>query len=67
MAGDVGQQGLLPTHQDPKLWLLQCRTGQEREVVVQLLQKAIDLNAAGTPLAIKAAFAVDHLSVPSRC
>lgn len=62
-AGAVGQQGLLPTRQDPKLWIVEVRTGSEREAVVCLLQKAYDMQAAGTPLYIKSVFCHDHLKV----
>ncbi len=60
-AGAVGQQGLLPTHADPKLWICETRTGEEREAVVKLLQKAVNLAAQGRPLLIKSAFTQDHL------
>jgi transcription elongation factor SPT5 len=51
----------LPTHADPKLWLVAARGGHEREACVQVLQKAADLVAAGTPLGIASAFCHDHL------
>lgn len=60
-ASEVGQQGLQPTPQDPKLWLVECKTGSEREAVVSLMQKCVDLAMKGTPLAIKAVFTQDHL------
>ena len=63
-AGAVSQQGLLPTHQDPKLWLVETRTGQEREACIRLMQKSIDLARTGAPLAIKSCFVQDHLQVP---
>ena len=62
-ATEVGQQGLQPTPQDPKLWLVECKTGSEREAVVSLMQKCVDLHAKRTPLAIKAVFTQDHLKV----
>ncbi|KAK9811747.1 hypothetical protein WJX72_009461 [[Myrmecia] bisecta] len=60
-AGVVAQQGLLPTHEDPKLWLVEAKAGQEREAVICLLQKAVDMASKGTPLGIKSAFTQDHL------
>ncbi|PRW59844.1 transcription elongation factor SPT5-like protein 1 [Chlorella sorokiniana] len=57
----VGQQALMPTATDPKLWVVRCGEGQEREAVVCLLQKCYDLAKRGTPLLIKAAFCQDHL------
>lgn len=62
-AGAVEQQALLPTHADPKLWIVECRPGEEREAVVKLLQKAINLSRTPMKLLIKAAFIQDHLKV----
>lgn len=59
----VGQQGLLPTPNDPKLWLVTCKAGHEREAVVQLLQKSYTMAERGTPLSIMSAVALDHLPV----
>ena len=62
VAGAAAQQARLPTHEDPKLWLLETRGGQEREAVVNLMQKAADHEARGLPpLGVSAAFAQDHL------
>lgn len=59
----VGQQGLLPTAHDPKLWLVECITGSEREAVLSLMKKARAMAAKGTPLEIKSVFCQDHLKV----
>ncbi len=59
--GAVGQQAMQPTINDPKLWLMSCRPGHEREAVTQLLQKYYTLQRMGTPLLIKSAIALDHL------
>ena len=59
----VAQQALVPTHADPKLWLVHVGEGQERELVASILQKCYDYSAKGTPLLIKAAFCQDHLKV----
>lgn len=61
--GAVGQQAMLPTVNDPKLWMVKCRSGCEREACVQLLQKQYAMQDKGTPLLIKSAFALDHLRV----
>ena len=61
--GAVGQQALMPTATDPKLWVVRCGEGSEREAVVCLLQKCYDLAKKGTPLLIKAVFCQDHLKV----
>ena len=63
----MGQQGLLPRHADPKLWVMETRGGEEREAAVKLMQKAVTMAAAGTPLAITSAFAQDHLRVRMAC
>ncbi len=65
-AGIVGQQGLLPTLNDPKLWMVHCRPGREREACVQLLQKFYTMRERGTPLMIKSAISLDHLKVRER-
>ena len=57
----VTQQALLPRANDPKLWVVRCAEGAERELVVSLLQKCYDYEARGTPLMIKSAFCQDHL------
>ena len=66
--GDVGigtevdQQALHPTVRDPKLWLVTVKQGKEREVVVCLMQKAINLHRSGKgAMAIKSAVVQDHL------
>ena len=61
----MSQQLLLPTPADPKLWVVRCGEGQEREAIVCLLQKCYDLANKGQPLLIKAAFCQDHLQVGS--
>jgi transcription elongation factor SPT5 len=58
----VAQQGLLPTPNDPKLFVVTCKSGREREVAMQLMQKHVTLLVKGKPpLAIRSAIALDHL------
>ncbi|KZV17344.1 suppressor of ty [Dorcoceras hygrometricum] len=57
-ATDVEQQGLLPSVRDPKLWMVKCAIGREREVAVCLMQKCID---KGSELQIRSVVALDHL------
>mmetsp|Transcript_16448 Transcript_16448/g.49275 ORF Transcript_16448/g.49275 Transcript_16448/m.49275 type:complete len:1138 (+) Transcript_16448:204-3617(+) len=64
--GIVGQQGLLPTAQDARLWAVQCRGGFEREAVVCIMTKAAEYAARNerlgmAALGIKAVFCQDHL------
>ncbi|KAH9614186.1 hypothetical protein KSS87_017895 [Heliosperma pusillum] len=55
---DVEQQALLPSVRDPKLWMVKCAIGREKEVAVCLMQKFID---RGSELQIRSAVALDHL------
>lgn len=55
---DVEQQALLPSVRDPKLWMVKCAMGREREVAVCLMQKFID---KGSELQIRSVVALDHL------
>ncbi|KAK1436441.1 hypothetical protein QVD17_02221 [Tagetes erecta] len=55
---EVEQQALLPSVRDPKLWMVKCAIGHEREVAVCLMQKCID---RGSELQIRSAIALDHL------
>ncbi|CAN4076143.1 unnamed protein product [Withania somnifera] len=57
-ATDVEQQALLPSVRDPKLWMVKCAIGREREVAVCLMQKAID---RGPELQIRSVVSLDHL------
>lgn len=59
--GAVSQQALMPTPRDPKLWVVRCGDGQEKELVVQILQKSYNYAARNMPLLIKSAFAKDSL------
>ncbi|KAG8493277.1 hypothetical protein CXB51_010859 [Gossypium anomalum] len=55
---DVEQQALLPSVRYPKLWMVKCATGRERETVACLMQKYID---KGSELQIRSVIALDHL------
>ncbi|PRQ24879.1 putative translation protein SH3 [Rosa chinensis] len=54
---DVDQQALLPSVLDPKLWMVKCAIGKEREVAACLMQKYIDK----PELNIRSVIALDHL------
>ncbi|WOK96147.1 hypothetical protein Cni_G04854 [Canna indica] len=56
-ATDVEQQALLPSVKDPKLWMVKCAIGHERETAICLMQKFIDK----PDLQIKSVIALDHL------
>ncbi|WRX30716.1 NGN domain - like 3 [Theobroma cacao] len=55
---EVEQQALLPSVRDPKLWMVKCAIGRERETAVCLMQKYID---KGSELQIRSVIALDHL------
>ncbi|KAL6126272.1 hypothetical protein ACLB2K_074323 [Fragaria x ananassa] len=55
---EIGQQALIPGVRDPKLWLVKCAIGREREVAACLMQKCIDNPGE---LQIMSAVALDHL------
>ena len=42
----VGQQGRQPGIEDPKLWLVKCRLGKERECVNNIYHKFFALNSS---------------------
>ncbi|THU57844.1 hypothetical protein C4D60_Mb03t07870 [Musa balbisiana] len=56
-ATDVEQQALLPSVKDPKLWMVKCAIGHERETAICLMQKFIDR----ADLQIRSVIALDHL------
>ncbi|CAK9231171.1 unnamed protein product [Sphagnum troendelagicum] len=58
---EVEQQALLPSVKDPKLWMVKCLLGHEREAAICMMQKYIDCEAQNQPMLIKSAVALDHL------
>ncbi|XP_021856898.2 putative transcription elongation factor SPT5 homolog 1 [Spinacia oleracea] len=55
---ELEQQTLLPSVRDPKLWLVKCLPGREREVAAFLMQKSLDKDSKSH---ILSAIALDHL------
>lgn len=55
--GAVSQQSLLPSVKDPRLWMINCLTGKEQELVYQIMNKCVAYARQGTPLGITAAIA----------
>ena len=56
----VDQSSLLPSiTEDPKLWMVKCVAGGEKEIVAQLMNKYISLSMQGRPLTIFSAFCHD--------
>ncbi|GJM86996.1 hypothetical protein PR202_ga02906 [Eleusine coracana subsp. coracana] len=56
-APDVEQQALLPSVKDPKLWMVKCAIGHERETAACLMQKFIDRQ----DLQIRSVVTLEHL------
>ncbi|TVU28725.1 hypothetical protein EJB05_20255 [Eragrostis curvula] len=57
LTDDVEQQALLPSVKDPKLWMVKCVIGHERETAACLMQKFIDR----PDIQIKSVVALEHL------
>jgi hypothetical protein len=56
----LDQHSLLPSMtDDPKLWMVKCIAGSEREIVTQLMQKYITFMNRDKPLSIFSAFCHD--------
>ena len=48
----VSQQSLVPSVSDPSLWMVNCLTGKEEELVYQIMNKSIAFARQGRPLGI---------------
>ncbi|TPX43863.1 hypothetical protein SeLEV6574_g04831 [Synchytrium endobioticum] len=57
----IPQQMLMPDIRDPKLYLLKCIPGKERDIVWNIMRKYMDFMTTTTPLSITSAFAKDNL------
>lgn len=58
---EVMRQALMPKATDPKLWVIRCADGAERDIVVRLTQKCYDYASKGRPLLVKSVFCKDGL------
>ncbi|KAL4178925.1 hypothetical protein AMTRI_Chr13g117590 [Amborella trichopoda] len=58
----VAQQALLPSVKDPKLWMVKCAIGHEREVAFCLMQKCMDVQSQGIKQQIKSVITLDYLT-----
>lgn len=56
---EVAQQSLLPSIQDPRMWVFKCKPGREQHLVVALMNKFMDFNRRGEPLLIKSVVATN--------
>ncbi|PVD33727.1 hypothetical protein C0Q70_04987 [Pomacea canaliculata] len=61
MSDEITQQGRLPGVKDPNLWVVKCRMGEEKAVVVHLMRKMIAFQNTDEPLQIKSVVAKEGL------
>ncbi|GLD93079.1 hypothetical protein PINS_up001671 [Pythium insidiosum] len=54
---EVAQQSLLPSIQDPRMWVFKCKPGREQHLVIALMNKFLDFSRRGEPLHIKSVVA----------
>ncbi|KAF0688069.1 Aste57867_20293 [Aphanomyces stellatus] len=57
MQSAVAQQSLLPSIQDPRLWVFKCKPGREQHLVMSLMNKFLELAKRGQPMHIKSVVA----------
>ncbi|CAG7851799.1 Transcription elongation factor SPT5 AltName: Full=Chromatin elongation factor SPT5 [Serendipita indica DSM 11827] len=58
----VPQRMLMPSVNDPNLWQVKVKPGRERDIVLSLYRKTLDLELKGNPLQIISAF--ERTSIP---
>jgi len=58
---DIKQQSLLPSVKDPKLWMIKCKQGKEKQVVFTLMSKFLEKRFDIDRLQIKSVIAPEHL------
>ncbi|EPZ36455.1 transcription elongation factor Spt5 [Rozella allomycis CSF55] len=57
----VPKQFLLPSVNDPKLWMVRCKIGKEKEIVMNLMRKFFDKEGTQEALQINSALCRDSL------
>ncbi|KND03208.1 uncharacterized protein SPPG_02265 [Spizellomyces punctatus DAOM BR117] len=57
----IPQSMLMPSVEDPKLWLCQCREGKERDVVFTIMRRAVEREMTGNALQVLSVFCRDSL------
>lgn len=55
------RSNVLPTKSDPKLWLVKCKQGSEREACICLMNKYLALKKEGKPIHILSATVSDKV------
>eukprot|EP01155_Anaeramoeba_flamelloides_P010326 Anaeramoba_flamelloidesa325274_259.p1 GENE.a325274_259~~a325274_259.p1 ORF type:complete len:1208 (-),score=352.74 a325274_259:52-3645(-) len=57
----INQRSLLPTVNDPRMWVIKCKPGKEWSIVTELMQKSFNLQDTEKPLLIKSALCLSSL------
>ncbi|KAJ3281515.1 transcription elongation factor spt5, partial [Borealophlyctis nickersoniae] len=58
----VPQSMLIPGNRDPKLWMVKCKPGKEKDVLFSIMHRFTDRQYSPRPLQILSAFVRDGLS-----
>ncbi|KAK9768889.1 transcription elongation factor spt5 [Basidiobolus ranarum] len=57
----VPQRFLVPSVEDPNLWMIKCKPGKERDIIMTMMKRCFDKELTDNPLQIISAFARDSL------
>lgn len=57
----AGMEQHNPTIEDPNIWYVKCRIGEEKNLCMLLLKKAVKMAEQGSPLQIKSVISPDYL------
>ncbi|ORY05248.1 transcription elongation factor Spt5 [Basidiobolus meristosporus CBS 931.73] len=57
----VPQRFLVPSVEDPNLWMIKCKPGKERDIIMTMMRRCFDKELTDNPLQIISAFARDSL------
>uniref|UniRef100_A0A0N5AR43 Transcription elongation factor SPT5 n=1 Tax=Syphacia muris TaxID=451379 RepID=A0A0N5AR43_9BILA len=58
---DISRNSLLPSTKDPNLWIVRCRMGEEKEMVLRLMRKILSYEHGENPLQIKSVLVKEGL------
>jgi len=58
---DIKQQSLLPSTKDPKLWMVKCKPGKEKQIVMNLMQRFLEKRNDPDRIQIKSVIAPETL------
>ncbi|KAL7748461.1 transcription elongation factor spt5 [Sorochytrium milnesiophthora] len=60
-SGSAPQHLLVPAAQGPKLWMIRCKPGKEKDIVFNLMRKYFDREYSAAPLKLHSVFCRDDL------